>query len=260
MPFADADGVSIYYEVHGEGPVVVLAHGAGGHHAIWWQQIPYLRDRYTLIALDLPGFGNSRAERDEYDTHEYPAQILAVLDDAGVERAVLVGQSLGGPPCLSVAVNHPQRIAGVVLSNSVGGIADEEIMGMVLADRAVAEKLPVIDRLLRKSFQEQHPEMVFLFQQMGTFNTAKVPNLRNQWVGTTTIEQIESAMAAGVRLCWIGGDEDAVLQPVTYERLAQRLPQAIVNVVPGAPHSMYWEAPEQFNAALEQMLETIYNS
>jgi len=260
MPFADADGVRVYYEVHGEGPAVVLAHGAGGNHAIWWQQVPYFRERYSLIALDLPGFGNSRSERDEYDTHEYPAQILAVLDDAGIERAALVGQSLGAPPCLSVAVHNPARVAGVVLANSIGGIADEEIMAMVLADRAAAEKLPVLDRLLRRRFREREPEKVFLFEQIGTFNAAKVPKLRNQWVGTTTLTQIEAAIAAGVRVCYIGGDEDAVLAPATYERLRRLLPQAIVNVVEGAPHSLYWEAPELFNPALEQMLGTIYRN
>jgi pimeloyl-ACP methyl ester carboxylesterase len=260
MPFADADGVGIYYEAHGEGPAVVLAHGAGGHHAIWWQQVPCLRERYSLITIDLPGFGNSRCEREEYDTHEYPSHILAVLDHAGIERAALVGQSLGAPPCLSVAVRHPQRIAGVVLTNSIGGIADERIASMVRADRAEAEKLPVIDRLLRRSFQQSDPDKVFLFEQMGTFNQAKVPSLRNQWVGTTTLAQVEAAMSAGVRVCYIGGEDDAVLAPATYQRLKELLPAAIVNVVPGAPHSMYWEAPELFNPALEQMLEAIYRT
>jgi pimeloyl-ACP methyl ester carboxylesterase len=260
MPVANADGVSVYYEVHGEGPAVLLAHGAGGHHAIWWQQVPHFSKRYSLIAIDLPGFGNSESGRDTYDTHEYPAAVTAVLDDAGVERAALVGQSLGGPPCLSVAVRDPKRVAGVVLTNTVGGIADEEIATLVRADRAEAEKLTVIDRLLSKRFQETEPEKVFLFQQMGTFNHAKVPNLRNQWVGTTTIEQVNASIAAGVSVCFLGGDNDAVLQPVTYQRIQELLPGAHVNVVAGAPHSMYWEAPAMFNAALEQALETIYTT
>lgn len=260
MPHASADGVSVYYEVHGEGPAVLLAHGAGGHHAIWWQQVPYFRDRFSVIAIDLPGFGNSQSDREEYDTHEYPECIVAVLDHADVDRVVLVGQSLGAPPCLSAAVNHPGRVAAVVITNSVGGIDDDEIMPRVLADRAEAVKLPVIDRLLSKRFQETQPDKVFLFEQMGTFNVAKVPNLRNQWVGATTLEQINSAIAAGVHVCFIGGDEDAVLQPETYKLIQERIPGADVNVVPGAPHSMYWEAPELFNSTLERILETTYRT
>jgi pimeloyl-ACP methyl ester carboxylesterase len=258
MGFAIANGARVYYEIHGEGPAVVLAHGAGGHHAIWWQQIPYFRDRYSLVALDFPGFGNSDSDRGEYDTHEFPECILAVLDAAGIERAALVGQSLGGPPSLTVAVRHPERVAGVILAHSLGGISDDEIMTMVRADRAEAEKLPVIDRLMTKRTQESEPEKVFLFQQLGTFNAARVPNLRNQWVGATTLAQVESAIAAGVCVCFIAGEADAVLRPATYQRVAELLPKARVDMVPGAPHSMYWEAPGLFNAALERALETVY--
>jgi pimeloyl-ACP methyl ester carboxylesterase len=258
MGFAIANGARVYYEIHGEGPAVVLAHGAGGHHAIWWQQIPYFRDRYSLVVLDFPGFGNSDSGRSEYDTHEFPECILAVLDAVGVERAALVGQSLGGPPSLSVAVRHPERVAGVVLAHSLGGINDDEIMAMVRADRAEAEKLTVIDRLMSRQIQESEPEKVFLFQQLGTFNAARVPNLRNQWVGATTLAQVENAIAAGVAVCFIAGAYDAVIRPATYRRLAELLPKARVDTVPDAPHSMYWEAPGLFNAALERALETVY--
>jgi len=258
MPFASAEGTRVYYEVHGDGPAVVLAHGAGGHHAIWWQQVPFLVDRYRVVALDFPGFGSSQAGRSEYDTHEFPGCILAVLDHAGIERAALVGQSLGAPPSLSVAAAYPDRVAGVVLAHSIGGIQDPEVAEMVLADRAEAEKLPVIDRLLSSEFQRREPERVFLFQQMGTFNAAKVPDLRNQWVGTTTLGQIRAAIAAGVQVVFLAGERDAVIRPATYRRLQELLPEAHYDLVTGAPHSMYWEAPELFNAALWRALDRIY--
>jgi pimeloyl-ACP methyl ester carboxylesterase len=260
VPFATADGSRVYYEIHGEGPAVVLVHGAGGHHAIWWQQIPHLRDRYSVVALDLPGFGNSsNRDRDEYDTLDYPGSILAVLDDAGIERAALVGQSLGCPPSLSLAVRQPERVAGVILAHSIAGIDHEEIVTMVRADRARAEELPVIDRLMSRRMQESDPEKVFLFRQMGTFNVASVAKLRNLWVGVTSLEAVKSAIAAGVYVCFLAGDDDAVVRPATYQRLQELLPEAGYELVPGAPHSMYWEAPDLFNAALERNLEAIYS-
>lgn len=257
MSIATANGGQVYYEIHGAGPAVVFSHGSGGHHAIWWQQVPHLSDRYSVVALDFPGFGNSASDRTEYDTHEFPDCILAVLDDAGIDRAVLVGQSLGAPPSLSLAVRHPERVAGVVLTNSAGGIKDDEITPLVLADRKAAEQIPVIDRLMTKRVQEQEPEKVFLFRQMGTFNTARQQDLRNQWNGTTTIEQIKDAIAAGVFVCFLGGDDDAVLSSATYNRIAEVLPEARLELVPGGPHSLYWEAPEVFNAALDRLLSAI---
>lgn len=258
MPYATAEGSKVYYEVHGEGPAVVLVHGAGGHHAIWWQQIPHLRDSYSVIALDLPGFGNSDSDRDEYDAKEYPSSILAVLDHAGIERAALVGQSLGSPPSLSVAVSHPERVAGVILAHSIGGIDHEEILTMVRADRAQAEKLPVIDRLMSKQAQASDPEKVFLFRQLGTFNVAQVPKLHNLWVGWTSLDAVRGAIAAGVYVCFLAGDNDAVVRPATYQRLRELLPEAHYELVADAPHSMYWEAPHLFNTALERHLEAIF--
>ncbi len=260
MSIAIADGIAVYYEIHGAGPAVVLAHGSGGHHAIWWQQIPYFRDRYSVIALDFPGFGNSDSDRGEYDTHEFPSCILAVLDAAGIERAVLVGQSLGAAPSLALAVTHPERVTGVVLAHSVGGIGHDELTPMVLADRAQAEKLPVIDRLMSKRLQESSPDKVFLFQQMATFNTARLPNLRNVWTGSVTVEQVKGAIAAGVQVWFLAGEEDAVVRPATYQRLAELVPEARFETVPGAPHSMYWEQPAVFNATLDRILQAIYHT
>jgi pimeloyl-ACP methyl ester carboxylesterase len=259
MSTALANGIKVYYEVHGTGPAVVLVHGSGGHHAIWWQQIPYFRDRYSVVALDLPGFGNSDSDKSEYDTHEYPASILAVLDDAGIERAVLVGQSLGAAPSLSVAVHHPERVAGVVLAHSAGGIDHDEVLAMVRADRAEAEKLSVIDRLMSKRIQEADPAKVFLFQQMATFNAARVPDLRNLWAGVTTIGQVADAIAAGVRVWFLAGEDDAVIRPATYRLLQRLLPQAGFELLPGAPHSTYWEMPDLFNATLDRLLKSVYH-
>ena len=96
MPFATSqDGTRIYYERHGAGPAVLFVHGSGGHHAAWWQQVPALAGWYTVITLDLRGFGRSDSGMDEFDSRDFPDDIEAVLEASGVEKAVLVGQSIG---------------------------------------------------------------------------------------------------------------------------------------------------------------------
>lgn len=259
MPFADADGVKVYYETHGEGPAFVLCHGAGGHHAIWWQNIPHFTDRYQVVALDFPGFGKSDT-LPSYDMHEYPRFIVAVLDDAGIERAALVGQSLGSPPSLKVGVDYPERIAGVLVSHSIGGVDDETIVERVLADRAVAEKLPIIDRLMSKRYQEEQKELVFLFRQLGSFNTARVPDIANLWGGFIKPDEIRDALDQGVRIRFLAGDHDQVVKPETYRMVEKLIPGVEVDIVEDAPHSMYWEAPELFNAALDRFLDSVYSS
>jgi pimeloyl-ACP methyl ester carboxylesterase len=256
MPTADSGGIPIYYEVHGDGPAVVFIHGSGGHHAAWWQQVPYFRGSYSVVTLDLRGFGKSASDLDEFDSLEFPGDILAVLDHAEIDRAVLVGQSIGASAALKVGVKHPERVAGIVLAHSLGGIADDELAGLVKADRAEAEKIPVIDRLMSKRFQESEPEKTFLFQQMGTFNTAKMADLRNLAAGGPTVQEV---LDAGVRICFLAGEADAVLRPATVERAHALVPGSALDVVSGAPHSMYWEAPDLFNPAVERFLKTVYS-
>ncbi|CUU54720.1 Pimeloyl-ACP methyl ester carboxylesterase [Parafrankia irregularis] len=252
-----SDGTGIYYEVHGTGPAVLFVHGSGGHHAAWWQQVPVLRDRFTVITLDLRGFGRSDSTMDEFDSRAFPDDITAVLVDSGVQRAVLVGQSIGAAAALRAALRRPGLAAGVVLAHSLGGIDHPDLAARVQADRAEAVKLPVLDRLLTPRFQAEEQEKTFLFRQMGTFNTAKMADLRNLNTDGPTVAELAGS---GIPLCFLAGENDAVLRPDTVRAAAALLPSATLELVPAAPHSMYWEAPDLFNAALIRFLEKAYAS
>jgi pimeloyl-ACP methyl ester carboxylesterase len=258
MSWADNGDVRVYYEVHGSGPGVAFVHGSGGHHAAWWQQVVALRDSYSVITLDLRGFGGTRWGG-EHDARAFPGDILAVLDAVaaagGPARSVLIGQSIGAAAALRAALDRPDRVAGVVLAHSLGGMRHEELTALVRADRAEAEQLPVLDRLLTPAFRERQPGLAFLFRQMGTFNTATMADLRNLNSDGPTLEEVD---AAPFPVMLLAGERDAVLSPATVRRAGELLPGARVEIVPGAPHSMYWETPDLFNEALRKFLAEVY--
>jgi 3-oxoadipate enol-lactonase len=254
MPATQSRGTALYYEVHGRGPGVLLVHGSGGHHAAWWQQVAALRGDYTVITMDLRGFGCSRWEAG-HDSAAFPGDVIAVLDAVaaagGPDRAVLVGQSIGAAAALRAALDRPDRAAGVVLAHSLGGLKHPELAALVKADRAAAEQIPVLDRLLTPEFRARQPGLAFLFQQMGTFNTAKMGDLRNLGSDGPTLEELS---AAPFPVLLLAGEHDRVLSPATVARAGELLPGARVEVVPGGPHSMYWETPALFNDALRRFL------
>jgi 3-oxoadipate enol-lactonase len=256
MPYVRARDTNIYYESHGEGPALLFVHGSGGNHAAWWQQTAHFMRRYRVLTIDLRGFGNSDAIADGPDSQDFPEDILAVLEDARVERAVLLGQSIGAAAGLKAALMKPSIAAGVVLAHSLGGISHPSVTPLVKADRAEAEKLPVLDRLLTREFQQKDPAKTFLFRQMGTFNAAKMQDLKNLSVGGPTVEQITSA---GVKVWFLAGERDAVLRPATVAAANALVPGSKLTVVPNAPHSMYWEAPELFNPAVDECLKSFYS-
>src|SRR5215472_3702314 len=144
MAIALSGDAKIYYEVHGSGPAVLFVHGSGGHHAAWWQQVAALSPSFTVITVDLRGFGNTRWES-EHDARNFPGDIVAVLDavaaDGGPDKAVLVGQSIGAAAALRAALDRPDRASGVILAHSLGGMRHDELTALVRADRAEAEKL-----------------------------------------------------------------------------------------------------------------------
>ncbi len=255
MPLVNSfDGAKIYYERHGEGPAILFVHGSGGHHAAWWQQVTALRDRYTVVTVDLRGFGRSDSSMPEFDGQDFPGDLIAVLDAEDLRDVLLVGQSIGSVAALRAALQRPDRVAGVALGHSLGGLDHPELSELVAADRAEAVKLPVIDRLMSKRFQAEEPAKTFLFQQMGTFNVAKMADLRNLSTGGPTIEEI---VASGVQIWFLAGETDAVLSVATVKRAHELVKGSHLSVVPGAPHSMYWESPDLYNAAVAEIREAL---
>ncbi|BBH71110.1 alpha/beta hydrolase [Actinoplanes sp. OR16] len=249
-----SDGTEIYYERHGAGPAILFVHGSGGHHAAWWQQVAALRDRYTVVTVDLRGFGKSGSSMPEFDGQDFPGDLIAVLDAEDLHDVLLVGQSIGAVAALKAALRRPDRVGGVALGHSLGGLDHPELSELVAADRAEAVKLPVLDRLLSRRFQEEEPARTFLFQQMGTFNVAKMADLRNLSVNGPTIEEI---VASGVQVWFLAGETDAVLSVATVRRAHELLKGSHLEIVPGAPHSMYWESPSLYNAAVAKIREAL---
>ncbi|MBD0844023.1 alpha/beta fold hydrolase [Streptomyces sp. TRM68416] len=254
MPIADSDGTSIYYERHGSGPAILFVHGSGGHHAAWWQQVAALRDEFTVVTIDLRGFGKSDSSMPEFDGQDFPGDVVAVLDQEDLTDVMLVGQSIGSVAALRAGLLRPERVSSVVLGHSLGGVSHPELKELAAADRAEAVKLPVIDRLLTKPFQTERADLTFLFQQMGTFNVAKMQDLRNLDTNGPSLEEIQ---ASGVKVAFLAGEKDAVLSVKTVTRAHELLTGSHLEIVEGAPHSMYWETPQKYNAAVAHLRRTL---
>ena len=255
MPYTTVDGTRIYFESEGTGPALVLVHGSGGNHAIWWQQVPYFAQRYQTITVDLRGFGNSDAVVDGPDARDFPRDVLGVLDALKIQKAALLGQSIGALACLRLAVTQPQRVAGVVLAHSAGNMDHAELRELTMADRAAAEKLSVVDRLMSKTFQVQSPELTWLFHKLGTFNKANQGSIRNLGDKGPTPEEVKRA---GVPIAFLAGENDRVISPATLRKAQALVPGSTMIEVPQGPHSLYWENPPVFNCLVDQFLRGIF--
>src|SRR4051794_40293119 len=121
--YLDRPDCRIYYEVSGEGPLLVFAHGLGGNHLSWWEQVPHFRDRYTCVTFAHRGFAPSSAPPGGPDPSDYPPDLAALIDHLGARDVRIVAQSMGGWTALEYALAHPENVRALVLASTAGPIA-----------------------------------------------------------------------------------------------------------------------------------------
>src|ERR1017187_6453415 len=98
----------------------------GGNHLSWWQQVPYFMRSFECITVDQRGFGLS-PDPDGVFNGAHASDLSALLDHLEIDRAVLIGQSMGGWTIVGYALEHPERVAAMVMADTPGGIFTPEM-------------------------------------------------------------------------------------------------------------------------------------
>lgn len=115
MPRASVNDVELYYETRGEGLPLVFAHGGGGSVLQWRYQVPHFCERYQVVTFDSRGHGRSETPEDGYSMEIFSGDVLGLIDRLGLERIVLIGLTMGAMTALRFALDHPDRLLGMVL-------------------------------------------------------------------------------------------------------------------------------------------------
>jgi pimeloyl-ACP methyl ester carboxylesterase len=128
VPSVDVNGARLWYDEAGSGPAVLLLHGGLGDSGLWEPVVPFLAERFRTIRSDLRFYGRSTGPNVPWSWQD---DAIGVLDELGVERAAIVGLSMGGKLALDIALAHPERlwaVAGVApgLGGHDGGAYTEE--------------------------------------------------------------------------------------------------------------------------------------
>ena len=253
MPFAAVDAIELYYESHGSGPPIVFAHGRGGNHLSWWQQVPFFADRYRCITIDHREFGQSKDAADGPGRAAFVEDLRGLLDHLDIREAYLVGQSMGGSTCLGFAVAYPERVKALVLADTTGGIAEERI----LADfrrRAPALPRASSDRAISAGFKRRDPAKAFLYAEIGALS-APVRETLEQYLTSEDGPRAAALAAFRVPTLVVVGAEDPIVTPELARLVSELIPGSRLAVVADAGHSVYFERPDEFNALVIGFLQ-----
>jgi len=251
MPLTKINGIELYYEVHGAGPALLFAHGGGGNHLSWWQQVPELSRHFRCVTFDHRGFGASRDHADGPGPRAFVEDLRQLLDHLGIEKAALVGQSMGGWTVLGFAAAHPQRVSALVLCDTSAGMDDPEVgraQAAALGDTPRGGLAQALTRAYAAGFPTRDPVRCFLYQQITGLNQHVPADLVP--VLMSLKHRADAVIEQRVPTMLIVGEEDALAPPTVMELMARGIPRARFIKVPGAGHSVYFERPEEFNRLL----------
>ncbi len=253
--YIEHDGESLYHEVVGQGGVpLVLCHGAGGNHATWFQQVaPFARDR-MVVTWDHRGYGRSSDRAGRSGPEVATGDLLAILDQLGIDRADLVGQSMGGWTVVGTVLARPHLARRVVLADTLGGFTSPAIEAGLAERPAVSLTDDLgLHPALDPSFSARAPEQAHLYQSLGRMGTADPLVILPRLLATVHPEGDAARLTAPV-LCVVG-DRDPLFPPPAVRALADLLPDARLEEVSGSGHSPYYEDPATWNAVVRRFLD-----
>lgn len=250
MPKLDRDGIQIYYEVHGSGPVLLLTHGYSSTSAMWQGQIEALSKDHTLVLWDMRGHGQSDYPADPaaYSEDATVADIAALLDRIGAAHAIIGGLSLGGYMSLAFTRAHPERVDALLIIDTGPGFKKDAAReawnqtAFATADRLERNGLSVLKSASPERANVTHRDATGLAHAargMLTQRDARVIEL---------LPQIKVPA-----LVVVGADDTPFLAASDY--MAAKIPGARKVVIPNAGHAANIDQPQAFIAAVLSFLD-----
>lgn len=262
------EGVTLAYELVGDGEPIVLLHGFPFHRGMWRAQIEALADEFRVIAPDLRGFGQSALAREDVEDgvgmDRLAADVAAVLNHASVrEPVVLVGFSMGGYAAFQFAFRWPQRLRGLVLADT-RAVADTEEgragrLKMAEAALAAGDASPaeaMIPKLLAPASLESRPEIVAQVKEFITAASAQA--IASAQRGMARREDVRERLGEiHCPVLGLVGAEDAIASPAEMRGIIEALPNGKLVEIPSAGHSTPLENPNAVTHALAEFSRSL---
>jgi pimeloyl-ACP methyl ester carboxylesterase len=243
-------GATLYYETHGEGPVLLLTHGYSATSEMWHGQIAPLSRRHKLVLWDMRGHGQSDypADPTAYSEAATVADMAAILDAVGAKRAIIGGLSLGGYMSLAFHRDHPDRTRALLIIDTGPGFKKDEARE-TWNQRAL--------ETARKFDAEGLASLKSLSKERATSNHRSADGLAGAARGMLTQRDasvIESLPGIKVpSLVVVGADDKPFLAASDY--MATKIPGAQKVVIPAAGHAVNLDQPQAFNEAVDRFLD-----
>lgn len=258
--FLDLPGAGTAYIESGGGPALVMVHGVGLNASVWTPQVAAFAGRYRVVAYDTLGHGGSVAPPADAGLPHYAAQLKHLLDALGVERALLMGHSMGALIATLFAIEHPGRVDALIAANPVYRRPADQLSNSRVRARALAEEgaEAALDEALARWFGDA-----------GALDTSQVRQVRHWISGADPLGYARAYRVFTEADPWLDGRMAAVRAPALFvtgaldpnstpamaRAMAAEAPRGHVRVLDGERHMMAYASPGRFNAMVTEFLD-----
>ena len=257
-----ATTVRLSFSDAGQGTPVVLVHGFPLSGAIWSQQEAGLRTHYRVIVPDLRGHGNSPAPPGIYEMDRLARDVLALLDTLKIEKAVVIGHSMGGYVTLAAYKLAPERFLALgMIASQAGADTEEGRLGRKkLADKVAAEGSKVmVEAMLAKLFAAKSPPQEAIVEQVrGIILNTPSAGIIGSLQGMAARPDSSPLLATlNVPVLILTGDQDQIIPAEKAEAMASAIKTAKATVVANAGHLPMLERAEATTIAIRNFLSAV---
>jgi 3-oxoadipate enol-lactonase len=254
MPYSRANGVDIWYEVAGDGPAMVLVHANPFDNTLWTYQVAHFSTWFKVISVDIRGYGRSIKQTTPFTLKDMCDDVVGVMKDAGVQRAVLGGCSVGSSIAILLGLDHPELFDAVIL---VGGNSEpSDRFGARIEGYTKDLKdyhLKHMRLLVQPDFSESRLGAYLLnryVERQPRINGEAIAQVFRASNANSTTDRLPS-MKRPVLV--INGEFDHSLGGG--KRTASLIPGAVHKVLPGTGHACCLEDPAGFDALVTEFLQ-----
>jgi pimeloyl-ACP methyl ester carboxylesterase len=261
---------TILYAIAGEGPPVILLHGFGGQIWVWEKQVAALSRHHHLYVPDLLGYGYSDRPKVEYSPAFFIDSVKQLMDRLRLQRASLVGSSMGGGIAWAFALTHPERVEKLVLIDSIPPDVVPAVRNPSFRWLLAIRNFPALPYLgvrltTRGMLRKTLKEMVFddrLITDQVVERQYQIGRIKGtSRVMTSTARHVEevkryesglSTLRTPTLIIW--GDQDEVFPLTVGKELHALIKSSKLLVIKGSGHMPMWERPDETNAAILDFL------
>ncbi|MBU2551146.1 MAG: alpha/beta hydrolase [Proteobacteria bacterium] len=255
MPKIQANGIEMYYEVHGRGRPLVFIMGLRRNAEWWYRQIPDLSAAFQVVVFDNRGAGRTDKPAMDYSIPLFADDTAALLDGLGLDCCHVLGVSMGGYIAQELALRHPERVESLVLGCSSPGGELAVPMSPERREKFTAIEGLTPEQILRKdmdiyfseAFVRDHPDRIEEFIRISMRHYQPAEAFVRQFEACLKHDTADRLGRIAAPTLIVHGDDDSLVPPVNSDILARLIPGSEKVLIPGGRHAFFMEFDEMFN-------------